>query len=376
MNFAFTDDQQLLRGSARAMMDERCTPEHVRAMMDDARGFDESLWGEMAKLGWLGLPFPEQYGGAGLGLVELALVLEEMGRAAYPGPYLATVVLGGLGIALGGSAAQKEKWLSAIASGRARVTAALSEDALDWDPAGTQATAARAGEGWVLSGVKRFVPWAHVADAVLVPARGPEGVSLFIVDARAAGVTLSPMVSIDHSSRWSELRLAEVTVGAEALVGAAGAAVPLLESLLRRAAVAASAEMLGTARRALDMSVGYAKVREQFGQLIGSFQAIRHKCAEMLLETENAHSAVYYAAWALEAGAEDAAAAASICKSYASEAARRVCGEAIQVHGGIGFTWEYDLHLYFKRAKSLEVLFGDAEYHREQVLRHYLAAAR
>jgi alkylation response protein AidB-like acyl-CoA dehydrogenase len=323
----------------------------------------------MAKLGWLGLPFAEEQGGAGLGLVELALVLEEMGRAAYPGPYFASVVLGGLGIQLGGSAAQKERWLPAIASGQARASAALLEDALDWDPASTTATAAKTRDGWRLSGLKRFVPWAHVADVVLVPARAPEGVSLFLMDPRAAGVTLTPMIGIDLSNRWSEMRLDGVGVSADALMGRAGDAGGLLDALLRRAAVGASAEMLGAARRCLDMSVGYVKVREQFGQLIGSFQAIRHRCAEMLMEVENCHSAVYYAAWALTAGAGDAAAAASICKSYVSEAARKVCGDAIQVHGGIGFTWEYDLHLYFKRAKALEPLYGDAAHHREQIVR-------
>ncbi len=370
MNFAFSEDQVLLRHSVRSALDEQCKPEHVRAMMDDPKGYGEPLWGQMAKLGWLGLPFPEQYGGAGLGLVELAIVLEEMGRAAYPGPYFPTVVLGGLTLMLGGSAAQKETWLSAIASGRARLTAALQEDTLDWDPVSTVATATQLADGWTLSGVKRFVPWAHVADAVLVPARGPEGVSLFIVDPKAAGVTLTATTGMDLTTRWFEMRLDGVTVAADGLVGQAGAATSLLESALRRAAVGASAEMLGAARRSLDMSVDYAKVREQFGQLIGSFQAIRHKCSEMLMEVENSHSAVYYAAWSLEAGAEDAAVAASICKSYVSEAARKVCGEAIQVHGGIGFTWEYDLHLYFKRAKSLEVMFGDAEFHRELIAKH------
>ena len=217
--------------------------------------------------------------------------------------------------------------------------------------------------------MKRFVPWAHVADVVLVPARAPEGLSLFLVDPRGAGVTVTPMVGIDLGNRWSELRLADAVVPADALVGPAGGAGPVLDTLLRRAAVIASAEMLGAARRCLDMSVGYAKVREQFGQLIGSFQAIRHRCAEMLMEVENSHAAVYYAAWALTAGAEDAAMAASICKSYVSDAARKVCGDAIQVHGGIGFTWEYDLHLYFKRAKSLEPLYGDAAYHRELIVR-------
>jgi len=298
--------------------------------------------------------------------VELALVLEEMGRAAYPGPYFASVVLAGLGLQAGGRADQKEKWLPAIASGQARGTAALLEDSLDWDPASTTTTATKTGAGWSLSGVKRFVPWAHVADVALVPARAPEGVSLFLVDPRAAGVTVTPMVGIDLTNRWSEVRLDGAT---GELVGQAGGAGPVLEGLLRRAAVGASAEMLGAARRCLDMSVGYVKVREQFGQLIGSFQAIRHRCAEMLLEVEKAHSAVYYAAWALGAGAEDATMAASVCKSFVSEAARQVCGDAIQVHGGIGFTWEYDLHLYFKRAKALEPLYGDAAYHRELLIR-------
>jgi alkylation response protein AidB-like acyl-CoA dehydrogenase len=369
MNFSFSDDQVLLKNSVRSALDEQCKSAHVRAMMEDSKGYGEPLWGEMAKLGWLGLPFAEEYGGAGLGLVELCLVLEEMGRAAYPGPYVSSVVLGGLGLVLGGTEAQKERWLSAIASGTARLSAALVEESLDWDPASTTATATKTAEGWELSGVKRFVPWAHVADAILVPARAPEGVSLFLVDPRAPGVSLTPMVGIDLGSRWSEMRLGDVAVKADAVVGLLGGATSLLEALLRRAAVCASAEMLGAARRCLDISVAYAKVREQFGQPIGSFQAIRHKCAEMLLGVESAHSTVYYAAWALNAGAEDAAVAASICKSYVSEAARKVCGEAIQAHGGIGFTWEYDLHLYFKRAKALEVLFGDAEYHRELIVR-------
>ena len=375
MNFSFSEDQILLKNSVRSVLDEQCKPAHARAMMDDPKGYSEQLWGEMAKLGWLGLPFPEQQGGAALGLVELALVCEELGRAAYPGPYLASVALGGLGLMLGGSAAQKEKWLPAIASGKARASAALLEDALDWDPASTLATAATAGGGWQLTGVKRFVPWAHVADVVLVPARAPEGLTLFLVDPKAPGVTVKPMVGIDLGSRWSEMKLDKAAVAADAVVGQPGAAGALLESLLRRAAVMASAEMLGAARRCLDMSVEYAKVREQFGQPIGSFQAIRHRCAEMLLEVENSHSAVYYAAWALNAGAEDAAVAASICKSYVSEAARKVCGDSIQVHGGIGFTWEYDLHLYMKRAKALEPLFGDAEYHRELIVRQVTASA-
>ena len=374
MNFSFSDDQVLLRHSVRAALDEQCKPAHVRQMSDDAKGYGESLWSEMAKLGWLGLPFPEEQGGAGLGLVELGIVLEEMGRAAYPGPFFATVVLGGLGIELGGNAAQKDRWLPAISAGTARATAALLEEHLDWDPASTATVAAKDGNGWVLTGIKRFVPWAHVADVALVPARSPEGLGIFLVDPKSPGVKLSPMVGIDLANRWSEMRLDKVAVGPDAILGAPGSAGPLLDSLLRRAAVMASAEMLGAARRCLDMSVGYVKVREQFGQPVGSFQAIRHRCAEMLLEAENAHAAVYYAAWALGAGAEDAAVASSICKAYVSDAARKVCGDAIQVHGGIGFTWEYDLHLYMKRAKALEPLYGDAEFHRELIVRHVASA--
>jgi alkylation response protein AidB-like acyl-CoA dehydrogenase len=193
-------------------------------------------------------------------------------------------------------------------------------------------------------------------------------VSLFLIEPAESGLSWSPMTSMDPGTRLADLRLDRVPVRTEDLLGTPGSASPRLLRLLHRAGVGAAAEMLGAARRCLDMAVGYAKVREQFGQPIGSFQAIRHKCADMLLETENSHAAVYYAAWALDAGAEDAETAASIAKAYVGDAARKVCGEAIQVHGGIGFTWEFDLHMYFKRAKALEAQYGDAEYHRELIL--------
>jgi alkylation response protein AidB-like acyl-CoA dehydrogenase len=322
----------------------------------------------MGELGWLGLSLPEEHGGSGLGMVETAILLDELGRAAYPGPYLPTL-LAGHAILTAGSAAQKGRWLPAIAGGSARATLALMERELDWDPAATATRAERRGTGWVLTGVKQFVPWPSVADVMVVPARGPEGLSLFLVPASAGKLGISMMTGIDLTTRLGQVTLDGVRVDADALLGSPGAAGPLLDDLLRRGAVAAAAEMLGAARRCLDMAVSYAKVREQFGQPIGSFQAIRHKCAEMLLEVENGHSAVYYSAWALDAGAEDAVLAASVAKAYVNDAARKVCSEAIQVHGGIGFTWEYDLHLFFKRAKALEVQYGDADYHRELVLR-------
>jgi alkylation response protein AidB-like acyl-CoA dehydrogenase len=262
---------------------------------------------------------------------------------------------------------QRRRWLPALAAGDARGSVAFLDTDLDWDAPAVAARGESNGQGWTLTGIKHFVPWAHVADVMIVPAQTTKGLALFLLDAEAAAVGLTPVTGIDPGTRWCSLHLDGVSLPTEARLDAPGA--PVLEGLLRRGAVGAAAEMLGAARRCLDLAVAYAKVREQFGQPIGAFQAIRHTCAEMLMEVENAHAAVYYAAWALDAGAEDAAVAASVTKAYVSEAARKVCGAAIQVHGGIGFTWEYDLHLYFKRAKALEPMYGDAEYHRELLVR-------
>ncbi len=369
MEFAFSPDQQLLRNAARAFLDQHCPSSVVRALMDDARGESEALWKEMAQLGWLGLALPEAYGGSGLGMVETAIVLEEMGRAASPGPYLPTV-LTGLFVAQAGSDAQKARWLPAIATGSVRATMAFLDAGLDWEPEATRTRAAPTAAGVALSGLKHFVPWAHVADLLLVPARSAEGLSLFLVEAAAPGLQISPTPAMDLGTRWATVRLEKTPVAGDQILGAPGGAGERLGWLLPRGAVGAAAEMLGAARRCLDLSVAYAKIREQFGQPIGAFQAIRHKCAEMLLEVENSHAATYYAAWALDAGAEDATLAASVAKAYVGDGARRVCGEAIQAHGGISFTWEYDLHLYVKRAKALEAMYGDADYHRELIVRH------
>jgi alkylation response protein AidB-like acyl-CoA dehydrogenase len=364
VDFSFSSDQQLLKNSARAFLDEHAKPAHVRALWDDARGESEVLWKEMAQLGWLGLALPEDAGGSALGLVETAILQEELGRAACPSPYLPTV-LAAMAIDRFGSPAQKSRWLPAVASGSARATVALMERELDWGAGSTQMRAEERGGKVVLTGVKQFVPWAHVADVILVPALAGSAPAVFAVDSSAPGVTVKPLTSMDPGLRLSTVTLDGATVAGEARLPSAGA----LDFLLLRGAVGAAAEMLGAARRCLDMAVDYAKVREQFGQPIGSFQAIRHKCAEMLLEVENSHAAVYYAAWSLEHGADDGPLSASVAKAYVSEASRKVCGDAIQVHGGIGFTWEYDLHLYFKRAKALEPMYGDADYHRELIVR-------
>jgi alkylation response protein AidB-like acyl-CoA dehydrogenase len=363
VDFSFSSDQQLLRNSARAFLDEHSKPAQVRLLWDDPRGESEALWKEMAQLGWLGLALPEDAGGSALGLVETAILQEELGRAACPSPYLPTV-LAAMAIDRFGSAAQKQRWLPAVAGGGARATVALMERALDLRPESIETRADERGGKVVLSGVKQFVPWAHVADVILVPARRGASLAVYVVDAAAPGVSIKPLTSMDPGTRLGQVTLDAAAVAAEAMLPAE--AVPFL---LERGAVAAAAEMLGAARRCLDMAVEYAKVREQFGQPIGSFQAIRHRCAEMLLDVENSHAATYYAAWALASGAEDGPLAASVAKSYVNDATRKVCGDAIQVHGGIGFTWEYDLHLYFKRAKALEPLYGDAEHHRELIVR-------
>ena len=371
MDFDFTQEQVMLRNLTREFLSRESTPRAVRAAMDDPRGFSDATWRQMAEMGLPGVAIDAGYGGQGLGMVELALVLDEMGRAAYPGPYFATALLAASAIAASGHENQMARYLPDMAHGRTRATLALIEEALAWTPSGVRLRAERRGDGFVLSGEKRFVPFAEAADLLPVVARtgdGPDGTTVFVVPRETAGISTAPNVEMDRTNQTSTVRFDGVSVGSDAVIGEVDRGWSVIGPTLQRAAVGAAAEMLGAARRCMDMSVEYAKVRQQFGQPIGMFQAIKHMCADMLLEVENAHAAVYYAAWALDAGSPDAALAASAAKAYVGEAARKVCGSAIQVHGGIGFTWEYDLHLYFKRAKHFEPLYGDADFHRERAL--------
>jgi alkylation response protein AidB-like acyl-CoA dehydrogenase len=378
MDFDFTPEQLMLRNLAREILSRECSPSAVRQLMEDETGYSEALWGQLAETGLLGITIDEERGGQGLGMIEQALVLEEMGRAVYPGPYFATVTLAAAAIAAGRDRAQMDTYLPAIAEGKLKATFAYLENDASGGPGDVGLRARSQGGEYVLSGTKRFVPFAHVADLILVAARTTEssdptrGITVFAVGRDAPGVSLSSTTGIDLTSKTSTVVLENVKVDRDAVIGRVDNGWSVLDATLRRASVGASAEMLGAARKCLEMSVEYAKVREQFGQPIGTFQAIKHALADMLLEVENAHAATYYAAWALDADAPDAALAASVAKSYVSEAARKVCGQAIQAHGGIGFTWEYDLHLPFKRAKHLEALCGDADLHRELVLREVL----
>jgi alkylation response protein AidB-like acyl-CoA dehydrogenase len=377
MDFDFTQEQLMLRNLTREFLARESTPRAVRAATEDQNGFSEATWRRIADMGLPGLAIDPGYGGQGLGMVELALVLDEMGRAAYPGPFFATTVLAASAIAAGGHENQMARYLPDIASGRMRATLALIEHALSWAPSGVQMRAERRGDVFVLSGAKRFVPFAEAADLVLVAARtGPssdDGTTVFAVPRQTAGLDSVPNLEMDRTNRTSTLTFDEVSMGPDSVIGEVDRGWAVIAPVLERAAVGAAAEMLGASRRCMELSVEYAKVRHQFGQPIGMFQAIKHACAEMLLEVENSHAAVYYAAWAQVARSPDAALAASAAKAYVGDAARKVCGSAIQVHGGIGFTWEYDLHLYFKRAKHFEPLYGDADFHRERALQLTLA---
>ncbi|MFM7737399.1 MAG: acyl-CoA dehydrogenase family protein [Alphaproteobacteria bacterium] len=377
MDFGFSEDQEMLRQSARDFLAKECPMTLVRKMMEDESGHSPELWRKMAELGWQGLILPEEYGGAGLTFVDLIVVLEEMGRVVLPGPFLSTAVFAGLAIAESGSAEQKKKWLPRIASGDLVATLALIEPSGRWDADGVAATATPDGDGWKFEGTKLFVPDGHVAELLVVAARKPgskgqDGVSLFLVDAKTPGLKVSALKTMDQTRKLSEVVLSGVKVGRDALLGAEGGAWKAIERLADRGKVALCAEMCGGAQRVLDMSVDYAKVREQFGKPIGSFQAIQHKCANMMVQVESAKSATYYAAWAVANDVAEAPLAAAMAKAYCSDAYRFVAGEGIQIHGGIGFTWEHDMHIYFKRAKSSEVTLGDATLNREIVAQHIL----
>ena len=373
MDFGFNQEQELLRATARKFFESECTSEFVRARMAEPAGVTDAFWAKLAEQGWLGLIYPEEYGGAGLGFVDLTVLLEEMGRAVMPGPFFSTVLLGGLAILEAGSAAQKTEWLGKNSAGEAKATLAFTEPNARWDAAAVTVSARESSGAFTLSGTKLFVPDAHLADILVVVARTregtrpEEGLSLFLVSRDARGVEVKLLPTMDQTRKLCEVTFADVTVGADSLLGSKGGAWAPLSRVLDRATVALCAEMCGGAQRVLDMTTEYAKIRIAFGKPIGSYQGVKHKAADMLVEIENAKSLTYYAAWAVDENVPEAPLAASMAKAYVSDAFRKAAGTGIQLHGGIGFTWEHDLHLYFKRAKSSEFTFGDGTWHRERV---------
>jgi alkylation response protein AidB-like acyl-CoA dehydrogenase len=370
VDFGFSEEQEMLRESARGLLEKECPPAAVRRLMEDERGYDPALWKKMAGLGWTGLTIPEEFGGAGLTYVDLALVMEEMGRALLPSPFIWTT-MAAEAIRRAGSEAQKRAILPKIAAGETIATIAWMEPPGSWDAAGITAAAQKTADGFKLDGVKLFVNDAHLADLMIVAARTggarEDGVTLFALDARRGGIEIVPLKTMDQTRKLSEVRLNGVRAGADEMIGTMGGGWKTLAETIDRGKVMIAAEMMGGAQKALEMSVEYAKVRVQFGRPIGSFQAVQHKCANMMVDVESAKSAVYYAAWAVSNEVAESPLAAALAKAAASDAYRRVTADAIQVHGGIGFTWDHDLHLYFKRAKSSEFTFGDATWNRELV---------
>ncbi len=368
MYFDLTDEQQAIKSTAHDFLAARYKSERIRELADGEHGFEQADWEEMADLGWQGLALPEEWGGQGLGIVELAVLFEEMGYALAPSPLFSNTIAG-LALAHGGSDDQRERFLRPLATGQLRGTPAL------WD-AGSPATIgeftmeARAdGDGVVLDGEKVLVIDAAAADFLLVATADGHR---HLVERDAPGVTIAPATSIDPTRRLYSVRFEGVRVAPEnSLPGGADEYFPVFH----RVCVALAAESTGIAQRTMEMAVEYAKDRQQFGRPIGSYQAVSHRCAQMLLETENARSAVYGAAWAADAEPESLPTAASMAKSYASDAGWRVPDASLQVHGGIGFTWEHDLHFFLKRGKANAAMFGDAKWHRERVADAVLSKA-
>ena len=340
MDFDLSKPQKLLKDTARQFLARECKPERVRKLMETDTAFDESLWRAIADQGWTGLIIPEQSGGLGLGVVELAAVAEEMGRACLPGPFLSTL----FATALLRAAGESEP-LERIAAGDMKATVAILEETANWDLDSIRMTT---------SGRKLFVGDAAVADLILCVTR--QGV----IPVERAKTTIKPMHTMDETRKLYEVSFDRLDAG-HALRGDG------IRPAIDLATVALCAEMVGAMQWILETTVEYAKTRQQFGRAIGSFQAVQHQCADMLLMTESARSATYYAAWALNENDPAAQMAVSIAKAYCSDACREVANRGVQVLGGIGFTWEHDLQLYYKRAKSSETLFGDASFHRERI---------
>ena len=373
MNFAFTQEQNELRQMVRAFLDETSPEAEVRRLMDTAEGYDPGTWRQFAgELGLAGLALPEKYGGAGCGFVELGILLEEAGRALLCAPVLSTVVLAASTLLGLGDEQACQDYLPGIADGTTVATLALTEPAVRWDAAGITVSATRGARGWTLEGTKAFVLDGHTASLLLVAARTGAGVSVFAVDGDAPGLRREPQATLDQTRRQATVTFAATPAR---LVGEEGEAWPVLARVLDLAAVAVAAEQVGGAARVLDMAVEYAKTRVQFGRPIGSFQAVKHKLADMHLDVESARSAAYYGMWAAAGDLPDLPVAASMAKACAGDAFVRAAAENIQVHGGIGFTWEHPAHLYLKRAHSTQQLFGNSAHHRQQLARRVLAEA-
>ena len=373
MELILTEDQELIAKTAADFATEKSPVSRLRALRDDAdpTGFSRDLWKEMAELGWIGIPFAEDHGGAGLGLAELAVVLEALGRGLAPEPFLSTVLLGGAALERAGSEAQRAQWLPGVVEGETILALAYQGPKSRYDLNVTGATASAQGDGFRLDGEKIQVLDGHVADALLVSARtsGAEGeaggVSLFLVPEDAAGLTVTRQHRVDDRN-VALVRLDGVEVPADALVGERDGASALIAEVVDRATVGLCAEMLGGMQEAFDLTLAHLKGREQFGEVIGSFQALKHRAADLFIDIELARSVVMGAARALDAGDPEGAKLVSLAKAHCSDAYVHVANEGVQMFGGVGMTDEYDIGFYMKRARAAEFSFGDAAFHRDR----------
>jgi acyl-CoA dehydrogenase len=365
MNFGFTEEQEFLRREARKFLDDNCPMEEVRKLIEGTGGFSGDLWKQMGELGWLGLTIPEAYGGAELAWLDLVVLLEETGRSLCPLPLLSTT-LAAAAIREAAKEEQQARWLPGLADGSRIGAFALLERTDVLEPWGVQLEGKRDGDTWLLSGEKLFVPDAQSATLFVVPFRSgssAEEVSLAAVEHDTPGLSVEDLPSMDLTRRMGRLRLDAVRVPDNALLGEPGLAWPAISRILDRGACAVAAEMIGAAEAALQLTVSYARDRVQFDSPIGRFQGVKHPLAEMYADLESFKSLVYYAAWALDESREAAPLAVSRAKAYATETFARIGIDAVQLHGGIAYTWEYDAQLYLKRAKWARPMFGDAEYH-------------
>ena len=365
VTFAPTEDQQLIRSTARQFLDDRLGLPIVRELMMTEVGFQRSLWKEMADLGWTGLAISEELGGAGYGLTEISVLMEEMGRTVTPGPFLASSILATTAIQEAGTDTQQKQWLSRLASGEAVGTIAFFEGPRDWSMSRINTEARSDGDGWVIDGIKGYVLDGHVADLMVVAARLGEELGLFVIETERQGVEIDQTPVLDPTRRQAEVRFRDVKVGSEALLGG-GTSSDAVRDTLAVGATALASEQAGGAQQCLEMSVDYAKTRHQFGRPIGSYQAIKHRCAEMLMKVESAKSTAYHAARVAD-NREEFTLASHLAGSVCSESYVWAAAETIQIHGGVGFTWEHDAHLYLKRAKASSLLFGDPRFHRDQL---------
>jgi alkylation response protein AidB-like acyl-CoA dehydrogenase len=372
MDLGLSEEQELLRNFARDFLEKECPDTLVREMEEDEKGYPPQLWAGMAGQGWQGLIIPEQYGGTGMTYTDLIVLLEEFGRAVVPGPFISTVVLGAIPILEAGSEDQKQEFLPKIAAGELIMTLALTEPSAKWDADGVQLSAKAEGDAYVLNGVKLFVPDAHVSDYMVVAARTKEsadpedGITLFLVGSKSPGIEFAVLKTI-AADKQCEVAFNDLRVPKANVLGEVDKGWPIIQSVKSKATVATCAYLVGLAQMDFDVTLNYAKERVQFGRPIGSFQAIQHKCADMIIDVDGSRFITYKAAWSIQENEPDAEMLASMAKAWCAEATRRVVAHGQQIHGGIGFTKDYKIELYFRRQKWMELMWGDADYHRELV---------